>query len=73
MRDISTQLQTGLQAFLQQSMENMFNRLAQAQTNPAPQATNAELHIVSITPLSVAPAATKFGEPMDSTQSQPPA
>ena len=26
MRDISTQLQTGLQAFLQQSMENMFNR-----------------------------------------------
>ena len=54
----------------QQPMENMFNRLDPAQTNPAPQATNTQLHIVSITPLSVAPAATKFEEPMDSTPSQ---
>ena len=73
MRDISVQLQTFLQAFLQQSMENMFNCLALAQTNPAPQATNAEPHIVSITPLSATPAVTKFEEPMDSTPSQPPA
>ena len=29
MRHISAQLQTGLQAFLQQPMENMFNRLKQ--------------------------------------------
>ena len=73
MRDISAQLQTGLQAFLQQSLENMFNCLALALTNPAPQATNAEPHIVSITPLAAAVAATKFEEPMDSTPSQPPA
>ena len=69
MRDISTQLQTGLQAFLQQSMENMFNRLAPA---PAPQAPPAQPHIVSITPLSAVPAASKSEEPMDETPSQPP-
>ena len=47
-------------------MENMLNRLALAQTNPAPQATNVQPHIVSITPLFAAPAATKFEEHMDS-------
>ena len=71
MRDMSTQLQTGLQAFLQQSMENMFNRLAPTPT-PAPQASAAQLHIVSITPLSAVPAASKAEEPMDATPSQPP-
>ena len=55
MRDSSTQLKTGLQAFLQQSVENMFNRLAPAQTNPAPQTTTLQPHIVSITPLSWLP------------------
>ena len=69
-RDISTQLQTGLQAFLQQSMENMFNRLAPTQTNPAPQASTAQPHIVSITPLSAVPAANKSEEPMDETPAQ---
>ena len=63
MRDISTQLQTGLQAFLQQSMENMFSRLAPTQTNPAPQASTAQLHIVSITPLSAVPAANNQRNP----------
>ena len=63
MGDISTQLQTGLQAFLQQSMENMFNCLALAQTNSASQATTTQPHIVSITPLSAAPAATKLRNP----------
>ena len=72
MRDISTQLQTGLQAFLQQSMENMFRHLAPTHTNPAPQASTAQPHIVSITPLSAVPAATKSEEPMDATSSQPP-
>ena len=71
MRDISTQLQTGLQAFLQQSMETMFSRLAPTQTNPAPQASTAQLHIVSITPLSAVPAANKSEEPMGATPSQP--
>ena len=71
MRDISTQLQTGLQAFLQQSLENMFSRLAPTHTNPAPQASTAQPHIVSITPLSVVPAAAKSEEPMDVTPSQP--
>ena len=46
----------------------MFNRLAPAQT----QATNAQPHIVYITPLSAVPGATKLEEPMDSTPSQPP-
>ena len=65
---------TGLQAFLQQSMENMFNRLALTQTNPAFQATTAQPHIVSITPLSAVPAPTKLEEPMDVFPSQlPPA
>ena len=72
MRDISAQLQTGLQAFLQQSMENMFNCLATVQINPAPQAATAQPYIVSITPLSAVPAATKLKEPIDSTPSQPP-
>ena len=69
MRDILAQLQTGLQAFLQQSMENMLNHLAPAQTNPAPQASTAQPHIVSISPLSLVPAATKSEEPMDATSS----
>ena len=38
-KDLSAQLQTGLQAFLQQSMEQMFNHLAPAQTQP-PAATS---------------------------------
>ena len=63
MRDISSQLQTGLQAFLQQSMENMFNRLVPTQTNPAPQASTAQPHIVSITPLSAVPAANNQRNP----------
>ena len=50
----------------------MFNRLAPDQTNPAPQATTAQPHIVSITPVCVVPAATKLEEPMDATLSQPP-
>ena len=71
MRDISTQFQTGLmQPFLQQSLENMFNHLAQ--TNPASQGTTAQCHIVSITPLSAVPAATKLEEPMDAAPSQQP-
>ena len=52
-KDLSAQLQTGLQAFLQQSMEQMFNRLAPAQTQPpAATSTTPPPHIVSITPMS---------------------
>ena len=73
-KDLSAQLQTGLQAFLQQSMEQMFNRLAPAQT-PAPQPPAATSiapppHIVSITPVSPLPPA-KSEEPMDAAPSQP--
>ena len=68
----STQLQTGLQAFLQQSMENTFNCLVTIQTNPAPQTVMVQPHIVSLTPLSVIPNATKSEEHMGSIQSQPP-
>ena len=50
-KDLSAQLQTGLQAFLQQSMEQMFTRLAPAQTQPpAATSTAPPPHIVSITP-----------------------
>ena len=68
-KDLSAQLQTGLQAFLQQSMEQMFTRLAPAQTQP-PAATSTALppHIVSIT--SAIPPA-KAEEPMDLAPSQP--
>ena len=52
-------------------MENMFSRLAPTQTNPAPQASTAQPHIVSITPLSVVPAVNKSEEPMDETPAQP--
>ena len=71
-QDLSAQLQTGLQAFLQQSMEQMFNRLAPAQTQP-PVAASSTLppHIVSITPVSAIPPA-KSEEPMDADPSQPP-
>ena len=68
-KDLSAQLQTGLQAFLQQSMEQMFTRLAPAQTQP-PAATSTAPHIVSITPVSALPPA-KSEEPMDSAPSQP--
>ena len=52
-KDLSAQLQTGLQAFLQQSMEQMFNRLALAQTQPPVAASSSPPpHIVSITPVS---------------------
>ena len=70
-KDLSAQLQTGLQAFLRQSMEQMFTRLAPAQTQP-PAATSTALppHIVSITPLpAIAPA--KAEETMVSAPSQP--
>ena len=51
-KDLSAQLQTGLQAFLQQSMEQMFTRLAPAQTQPpAARSTAPPPHIVSITPV----------------------
>ena len=68
-KDLSAQLQTGLQAFLQQSMEQMFTCLAPAQTQP-PAATAPPSHIVSITPVSAIPPA-KAEEPMDSAPSQP--
>ena len=70
-KDLSAQLQTGLQAFLQQSMEQMFNRLGPAQTQP-PAATSTTLppHIVSITPVSAIPPA-KTKEPMDLAPTQP--
>ena len=71
MRDISAQLQTGLQAFLKQSMEQMFNRMVPPQTAPPPQASSAP-HIVSITLVYALPQAAKMEEPMDSTPSQPP-
>ena len=64
-KDLSIQLQTGLQAFLQQSMEQMFNHLAPAQTQPpAATSTTPPPHIVSITPVSAVPPA-KTEEPME--------
>ena len=70
-KDLSAQLQTGLQAFLQQSMEQMFTCLAPAQTQPpAATSTAPPPHIVSITPVSAIPPA-KAEEPMDSAPSQP--
>ena len=70
-KDLSAQLQTGLQAFLQQSMEQMFTRLAPAQTQPpAATSTAPPPHIVSITPVSAIPPA-KAEESMDSAPSQP--
>ena len=70
-KDLSAQLQTGLQAFLQQSMEQMFTRLAPAQTQPpAATSTAPPPHIVSITPVSAIPPA-KAEEPMDLAPSQP--
>ena len=72
MRDISAQLQTGLQAFLQQSMEQMFNRMAPPQTAPPPPPASTAPHIVSITPVSALPPAAKPEEPMDSAPSHPP-
>ena len=73
-QDFSAQLQTVLQAFLQNSMEQMFNCLAPAQT-PAPQLPAATSiapppHIVSITPVSALPPA-KSEKPMDAAPSQP--
>ena len=71
MKDLSAQLQTGLQAFLQQSMEQMFTRLAPAQTQPpAATSTAPPPHTVSITPVSAIPPA-KAEEPMDLAPSQP--
>ena len=59
------------QAFLQQSMEQMFNCLAPAQTQPpAATSTTPPPHIVSITPVSAIPPA-KTEEPMGSAPSQP--
>ena len=72
MRDISAQLQTGLQAFLQQSMEQMFNRMAPPQTAPPPPPASTAPHIVSITLVSALPPAAKPEEPMDSAPSHPP-
>ena len=46
-KDLSAQLQTGLHAFLQQSMEQMFNHLAPALTQPPAAASSTPLpHIV---------------------------
>ena len=68
---LSAQLQTRLQAFLQQSMEQMFNRLALAQTQPPVAASSTPPpHSVSITPVSAIPPA-KSEEPMDAAPSQP--
>ena len=70
-QDLSAQPQTGLQAFLQQSMEQMFNRLAPAQIQPPVAASSTPPpHIVSITPVSAIPPA-KSEEPMDAAASQP--
>ena len=70
-KDLSAQLQTGMQAFLQQSMEQMFNRLVPAQTQPpAATSTTPPPHIVSITLVSAIPPA-KAEEPMVSAPSQP--
>ena len=70
-QDLSAQSQTGLQAFLQQSMQQMFNHFAPAQTQPpAAASTTPPPHIVSITPVSAIPPA-KSKEPMDSAPSQP--
>ena len=64
-QDLSAQLQTGLQAYLQQSMEKMFNRLAPAHTQPPVAASSKPPpHIVSITLVSAIPPA-KSEEPMD--------
>ena len=52
-------------------MEQMFNHLAPAQTQPPVAASSTPPpHIVSITPVFVIPPA-KSEEPMDSTPSQP--
>ena len=67
MKDISAQLQTGLQAFLEQSMQQMMNKLTPAQP-PATQATTAVIQ--SITPVSSLPT-TQVEEPMDSTPVPP--
>ena len=62
-------LSAQLQAFLQQSMEQMFTRLAPAQTQPpADLSTAPPPHIVSITPVFAIPPA-KAEEPMDSAPS----
>ena len=68
---LSAQWETRLQAFHQQSMEQMFNRLAPAQTQPpAATSTTPPPHIVSITLVSALPPA-KSEVPMDSAPSQP--
>ena len=70
-QDLSAQLQIGLQVFLQQSTEQMFNRLAPAQTQPpAAASTTPPPHIVSITLVSAIPP-PKSEELMDSVPSQP--
>ena len=70
-KDLSAQLQTALQAFLQQSMEQMLTCLAPAQTQPpAATSTAPPPHIVSITLVSAIPPA-KAEEPMDTAPSQP--
>ena len=64
MRDISPQLQTGLQALLQQSMEQMFNRMVPPKKAPPPQPASTAPHIVSITLVSALLPAAKSEEPM---------
>ena len=49
MRDISAQLQTGIQVFLQQLMEQVFNHMAPPQTAPPPPLASTAPHILSIT------------------------
>ena len=70
MRDISAQLQTGLQAFYKQSMEQMFNRMAPQEA--APPLASIVLHIVSITPVSALLPIAKLEEPMELASSLPP-
>ena len=57
MRDIFAQLQTGLQAFLQLSMEQMSNRMVPSQAAPSLPASTVT-HIVSITLVSALKSST---------------
>ena len=70
-RGISAQLQTGLQAFLQQLMEQIFNHIVPSQAAPPPSASPMP-HAVSIIPRSALPPATKTAGLMLSALSHPP-
>ena len=74
-QSLSSQLQTGLQAFLEQSMKTMFDKLTPVQPQapvPAPATaptSAADPFITSVTPLQGLSSQTE--EPMDSAPSQP--